>query len=123
MALRLDKVHHYVLEPGGTSVKLVDTNPYIRFSTENGTIFLQKGTFFYEGGDEVERLPTWLQKELEKANPKALKECGYEPGESQEEEEPSSVPNVDTPKKRPSRSTTGNTRRVVRRVAHGSSDS
>lgn len=128
MSLRLDKVHNYVLEPGGMTVKLVSTNPYIRFSTEQGTIFLQAGRFFYEGGEEVDKLPTWLDRELEKANPKALKECGYSVDENQEADALSGVPNTDTPKRRApagsskTEETTTPKRRVVRRVSHGSSN-
>lgn len=79
MSLELDKVHHYVRQPGTQDVKLIQTNPYVRFSVEgHPVVFLQKGRFWYENGVQVTEIERWLAQAIELANPKALKEAGYE---------------------------------------------
>lgn len=98
MGLELNRVHHYVKEPGGNSVKLIKTNPYMRFSRDGeGTVFLQSGRFYYEGGEELTEVTAWLADELRKANPKVLRECGYEPSGSR------SVQGMDTSGNQPAR--------------------
>lgn len=79
MPLELDKVHHYVKQPGTNDVRLVNTNPYVRFCAEgHPVVFLQGGRFFYENGVEIDEIERWLAKEIETANAKVLKECGYD---------------------------------------------
>ena len=78
MGLTLDKVHHYVKQPGTNDVRLIQTNPYLRFGVEgHPVVFLQGGRFFYENGVEIDEIERWLAGAIEDANPKALKECGY----------------------------------------------
>lgn len=78
MALELTKVHHYVKEPGGNSVRLHSTTPYVRLYRLGETpVFLQGGEFYYEGGEVVERpLAPWLLAELQNTHPRTLRECG-----------------------------------------------
>lgn len=78
MALELNKVHHYVKEPGGRTARLVRTNPLIRFSSSGQpVVFLQGGVFYYEGGESFKDLPGWLKIEIGKCDPRALREAGY----------------------------------------------
>lgn len=79
MGLTLDKVHHYVREPGTNEARLVQTNPYVRFGVEgHPVVFLQGGRFYYENGQEIDEIERWLAQAIEQCNPKALKEAGYD---------------------------------------------
>lgn len=112
MTLELNKVHHYVKEPGSMSVRLVRTSPYQRFFHEGEVaIFLQHGNFWYEGGDPVTDKPSWLIEEIRKSNPKVLKECGYSG------DEPRNFPNRET-----SGSASGRRSPLVRRPGNGGSN-
>jgi hypothetical protein len=54
--------------------------PYIRLCQGDGPpIFLQNGTYFYEGGEEVPKgdLPDWLEELQGKCSPEQLKACGF----------------------------------------------
>lgn len=120
MPLQLAKVHHYVKQPGENVVKLVKTNPYMRFSREGcGIIFLQAGHFWYEGGELCPDRPAWLMEEIRKASPVALKEAGYDEAREraeQLEEQNSEVSQIRPPSKPiVTRRTT-----TVRRPTHGS---
>lgn len=117
MALQINKVHHYVKQPGENAVKLVNTNPYMRFSREGGgTVFLQGGHFYYEGGDLCPDRPAWLEEELDKASPFALKECGYVLSK-QEVSKIRTAPEPNEP-----RQTTTRRAPVVRRTGNGGSN-
>lgn len=130
MALKLDKVHHYVRQPGTQDVRLVQTNPYVRLSVEGRpVVFLQNGRFWYENGVEVPEIEPWLARAIEQVNPKVLKECGYDEDlgfEEGVEEEPleeladGELPPVKSaPRRVQSRDTSGNDEpegRITRKV-------
>lgn len=96
MALKLDKVHHYVKIPGENAVKLIGTHPYIRFASEGqGVVFLQDGQFWYEGGQVLTDRPAWLREQIRKASPVALHEAGYDVNREKELEAEDRQPEVD----------------------------
>jgi hypothetical protein len=60
---------------------LTKLNPYIRLKTLGGDdppIYIQRGVFMYEDGEEIPRakLPPWAVEEVKKLTPKAKKEVG-----------------------------------------------
>lgn len=121
MPLEISKVHHYVKQPGENVVKLVRTNPYIRFShKDGGTIFLQGGHFWYEGGDLCSERPDWLLAELKKTSPAALKEAGFreqlEPTDLEVSKNGTQLGQPETRQPVVSR------KPIVRRPSHGSAD-
>ena len=82
MSLELAGVHVYakVNTHNGQSVyKLTRTNPYLRFGTETGCVFLQDGVVYSEEGGPIpyEKVPGWVTEEIAKTTKHALKECGW----------------------------------------------
>lgn len=129
MSLQINKVHHYQRERGPSgelTARLVKTNPYLRFSVDGGgTVFLQGGHFFYEGGDLCPDRPAWLLNEIRKASPAALRECGYNPDREkalQEQDAPPDLSKIRTNSEveQPRAATPVRRSPVVRRTTHGS---
>lgn len=124
MPLQIDKVHHYVKQPGENVVKLVKTNPYLRFTSEHGTVFLQSGHFWYEGGDLCSDRPAWLMEQVNRCSAFALKECGYNPDKEPKkalDDADQEVSKIRTPSESDTtRQSAVRRAPVVRRTGHGS---
>jgi hypothetical protein len=80
--LELRGVHVFekVVTPSGAAmVKLVRTNPYLRFQHDAQILYIQGGKVFSaEGGPVKEKdIPAWFAEEINKASKAALQECGW----------------------------------------------
>lgn len=77
------KVHEYKRVNDGSQARLIRVNPYVvltKANPEGGStrVFIQDGMFFHEGGGEYKQseLPDWLDDEIERLSPVAVKEAG-----------------------------------------------
>lgn len=71
------RTHEAAMKQGRKIIKKI--NPYLRLTKGDGPpVFLQGGRFYYESGEEVTDPPDWLDGELKKLNPEALKQVGME---------------------------------------------
>lgn len=74
--LNLRGVHVYEKIPGQSTFRLKETHPAMRLSRDMQVLYIQDGTVFAEGGEEVKELPAWFNEEVQKASPTALREVG-----------------------------------------------
>lgn len=71
------KVEQYA-EPVGTNPgRLKETKYYIRLGSAQGLVYLQGGKAWYEGGQEADPLPEWVQTEIDQLTPDARKSVGF----------------------------------------------
>jgi hypothetical protein len=77
--LELRGVHVFAKATNTGIYGLKKVNPYLRFGCKEGVLYIQSGRVFSEEGGEVaaKDLPGWFKEEVEKANPAALRECGW----------------------------------------------
>jgi hypothetical protein len=90
-------VHEFSKPADGSRPTLTRVTPYICLSRglpEGGStrVFIQGGAFYHEGGKEYKRheLPPWLNEELARLTPTALREVGlvdWKPPEGEDEDE------------------------------------
>lgn len=74
------KTHEVTVNKSTGEAIGVRVTPYIRLCDGDGPpIFLQNGSYFYEGGEEVpkDQHPDWLEELQDKVGPEALKAAGF----------------------------------------------
>lgn len=80
--LQLRGVHVFKkqqLPSGQAVVRLAEVNPYIRFGSKDGVLYIQNGRVFSEEGGEMpkDKLPGWFKEAVEQADKAALREAGW----------------------------------------------